>query len=70
MTQKARSNRCPKCGRQRLGEMEYSEELRTMIFACDVTSYTPVIRWGKTREESPTIYIDPVEPELPIKQPN
>ena len=62
MKNKAGINYCPKCGRQRVGNQEYDEEIRTMVFACDVDEiFTPYRILGQDPAEAPQIRITPTE---------
>ena len=61
MKDQARVNRCPNCGRQRVGEKEYDEKVRTMVFACDVDKAITFLTWGDDIDEAPQIHITPTE---------
>ena len=59
---KAGVNCCPKCGRQRVGDYEYSEEIRTMVFACDVDkTITPFYTLGEDSKNEPQIRVTPAK---------
>lgn len=60
MKYQAGVNYCPNCGRQRIGDQEYDEEVRTMVFACDVDKVVvPVHTIGEDFDNEPQIRVTP-----------
>ena len=62
MKEQSGVNYCPKCGRQRVGDQEYDEERRVMVFACDVDGvFIPHRILGDDPSKAPHIRVTPAK---------
>ena len=70
MKYQAGVSHCPKCGRQRVGDKEYDEEIRVMVYACDVEKTVTYLTWGDDIDDAPQIHITSVEKNLLVESPS